>query len=79
MRLDFTSGTRHGSCKVCGKSGITYKVKGKKKYGIPYYKVFIHEGWFRGDDTYLGKVCQECYKTGRAARELLPNQETEDE
>jgi hypothetical protein len=47
---DFRSG---GRCSVCKK--VTPKVR----------KVFREDTWFRGEDEYLGKVCEErdCTKT----------------
>jgi len=38
-----------GQCQVC-----------KKVNHTSVWKVFLQEGWFRGDDVYLGKFCKRC-------------------
>ncbi len=40
-----------GQCSVCKKINHT-----------SIWKVFLEDGWFRGDDVYLGKFCKECKK-----------------
>jgi hypothetical protein len=62
-------------CKLCGDSKTyTHKGKGKsknKKYPTPYYfKAFVKEGWFRGDDSYLGRICLGCIRKGRTEEML---------
>lgn len=52
-------------CKVCG-DNTEHRQKKNPKYLVPYYfKAFVKEGWFRGDDTYLGRICKKCIREGR--------------
>lgn len=38
-----------GKCQVCGQVNHT-----------SIWRVFLQDGWFRGDDINLGKFCKKC-------------------
>lgn len=54
MRTKYNYHQDKGQCFNCGKSNHT-----------SIWKVFEQDGWFRGDDIYLGKFCKIC-KNARA-------------
>jgi hypothetical protein len=62
MNKEYYDQTKQNSqCKACSRRPITVRV------------VFQKEDWFRGNDTYLGKFCKDCYKT---LFETLPSEST---
>jgi hypothetical protein len=61
------NGKVRGRCSVCGDTK-QYKQSRNPKYFKPYYfAVFEKNDWFRGNDTYRGKVCKACLKAGLIA------------
>lgn len=42
----------NSQCKVCGVRGQCWKA-------------FEKNNWFRGDDTYLGRICKNCIRANR--------------
>ena len=48
MKIDVSYQTK-GMCHICEKVNHT-----------SIWEVFVQDGWFRGDDEYLGKVCKKC-------------------
>lgn len=69
--------SQKGKCKVCGDFQVyRYEHKGKI-YSKPYYfRAFLKDSWFRGDDQYLGKICKKCIKEGRE-EEMVTTNKTE--
>ena len=61
------NGKVRGKCSVCGTSEV-YKQKRNPKFFKPFYfSVFEKHDWFRGNDTYVGRICKDCLKDGKIA------------
>ena len=59
------SGKKNSQCKFCGEKGETHEL---------WYKT----GWSRGDDDYLGKICNCCYgKFNRNEIDFIWNENTQ--
>ena len=52
MDIKWNSHQSRGQCQIC--KGINH---------TSIWKVFLQDGWFRGDDIYLGKLCKGCKTT----------------